>query len=537
MRVLIQQILTLSITITVVFGLRIHTSQATEPVADLANTIQSTVSAAADVESAAAGTQTAVSSGITSFLTGSLEMKELSLDFIAWELVNVALEQMLQSTTEWVNSGFDGNPAFVVDFGNYMERVGAKFAESYIWNLDPNGPLGGLCQPFSLSIRAALQIQYEDLRNNDGKGRKVRGCQIDDVVANVENMFADVERQVDRLQNPQNPWQNWFTMTQIPENNQHGAFLQAQTAFGISLKTAQGEEEVTLGWANGYFAPKDEEGNATTPGALIQDRINSTFSISENRLTIADELNEVLGALMQQLAMQVMSGQGGLRGMTDSGYGGGNYYQRVANDRNSASAINAQSATYEQSRVLESRYRDAQQQVITLIDGAAATCGGLTPSLRDKRENAITQVASSTALIAKLVEFAQDETTLKSLTTSTSTEAQTLFTKYNATSIPQALARLAERYMQYRAARLLHSEQEVAQLESTLLGDPGDTYPVWKAKKQFNLRSEILFFTSDDPETSRVIERCMGISAGPTGPIPPFDFNNFDPNMFNIFGP
>src|SRR3989344_8765690 len=39
----------------------------------------------------------------------------ISLDYLMIIVVKAALERILDSTVEWINSGFEGNPAFVTD--------------------------------------------------------------------------------------------------------------------------------------------------------------------------------------------------------------------------------------------------------------------------------------------------------------------------------------------------------------------------------------------------------------------------------------
>jgi hypothetical protein len=77
---------------------------------------------------------TAAESAIQSGILYSLQIKEYTLDAIAWALVNLLIKEMIKSTTKWVASGFQGSPAFVTDLKGFLLDIGDKVAgRFYLW--------------------------------------------------------------------------------------------------------------------------------------------------------------------------------------------------------------------------------------------------------------------------------------------------------------------------------------------------------------------------------------------------------------------
>ena len=129
-------------------------------------------------------------------------------------------------------------------------------------------------------------------------------------------------------------------------NNPYGALLVAEEQLSIRIKNSQGQEIRMLDWGKGFFSKKegcDASGNnckITGPGTAIENQLNEALGTGQQRLIVADEMNELLGALFAQLANQALSGVGGLLGLTPnvSGaegivpYATTTYFDQMAND-------------------------------------------------------------------------------------------------------------------------------------------------------------------------------------------------------------
>ena len=300
-------------------------TEAFDIVSDPWNTIQSTLSAIANTAS--------------SYSLGSLITKEYVLDTIAWGLINVTLETMLQSTTDWINSGFEGKPAFVQNMQSYLLDIADTYALGFIFGKN----LDFLCSPFKLDVQFALEVNYANTREYYAQ------CRITDAIKNLSG-FLDG----DFIGG--GGWDAWYDITLNPQMYPAGALFLAEGSMhmGLSNARAGGIFEVDIG--QGFLSKKTcetnvdgtEECSIVTPGQTIQGRLETALNIPTNRLTIADELNELIGALFAQVGKQVLSGAGGLLGLTNSyDSSGNNYFDRMQAEQVPVMDQNATSSIYQ----------------------------------------------------------------------------------------------------------------------------------------------------------------------------------------------
>ena len=86
-----------------------------------------------------------------------MPVKETLLDGVAWFAAKLIVQKLTAETVNWINSGFQGNPAFVTDPGQFFLDVGMmSYRESY----QTNGFTNSLCSPFKIQVRLALVKNY-----------------------------------------------------------------------------------------------------------------------------------------------------------------------------------------------------------------------------------------------------------------------------------------------------------------------------------------------------------------------------------------
>ncbi len=284
----------------------VQTTHAALSVIDSANlgtniktSVESTISAAA--ETVQTGLQTA------------LNIKELTLDGIAFGLMKTVLKGVTSSILNWINSGFQGSPAFVTDLDGFLLDVADQVAGDFIYGTE----LGFLCSPFELDVRIALSLQYQQSRDYQPQ------CTISEITDNIEGFLGG--------DFSQGGWPAWFELTQNPSSNPTGAVLAASTEMGIRLQNAEGKKLELLA-ANDFFlnlefcenadsaAGGKEDCKTTTPGKIISDQLTFELQTGSLALIEADEINEIIGALFAQLAQQALTGAYGLLGMGGSSY-------------------------------------------------------------------------------------------------------------------------------------------------------------------------------------------------------------------------
>jgi hypothetical protein len=426
-------------------------------------------------------------------LMTSLNVKEFTLDAIAWALGNILLKEMIRSTTKWVNSGFQGSPAFVTDLQGFLLNIGDKVAGNFIYGAG----LGALCSPFKLNIQFALDLSYQRTRGYEAQ------CRLSQVVGNMDRFLGG--------DFAQGGWDGWYEVA-LTDSNPYATKLAAESAMYASISNAQGQQVKLLDFGRGFMSMQDPGCDTnmgpcpvTTPGAVIESQLNSAISSPGRRLEVADELNELVGALFSQLASAALSGAGGLLGLTESSYGSGDYFTRMSEQRDTSGGLaNTSIKPLENDIVNENKFVSLKNTIVTLINDAETykartyppriivdaetratstlTCpgGALPQSLIQTRSAAQADITLATSVINDLNVLKSDYAQLQSASTPTST-ILSLKRKYRADSVPLAEANLIDAYGRYQASGNLHGVNVLVPLELRTIPD---------------LRTEISSFTA-----------------------------------------
>lgn len=293
------------------------------------------------VEQAATAISTYASAAydaITSWATDSLWTKEYVLDGIAWAVAKAIISSMVQTLVDWINSGFQGSPAFLQNLKNHLLQAADERIGQYISDL---GALGSfICSPFRLDVQIAVALQYDQLRFEKGDGQPAPTCTLTGVIDNIEGFitgdFTD------------GGWDDWFDITATPQTyTPYGSVLAAQAGARVRILNAQNEEVKILDFGSGFLSGElcnivqggsgasRQECAINKPGKIIEEALSFNLDSGRQSLITADEIDEVIAALLSQLANAAITGAAGLLGLsggtgqTYSGYAGGSYVNAV----------------------------------------------------------------------------------------------------------------------------------------------------------------------------------------------------------------
>lgn len=257
-------------------------------------------------------------------LQQSLVTKEFHYDRIAFLIAKTALQQVVQTTVDWINSGFQGSPAYVTDLEQHMLETADAVAGEFIYGTE----IGFLCSPFQLNVQIALEsyINQRDFRYAQ--------CTLSGIVGNVDSFLSG--------NFAAGGWPGLLSMALNPANTQHGATIMAKIELQNRILAAQGQQSIELDWGNGFLSwrncegipmhargPNDENCPIATPGATIQDALTINLSTGPEALIEADEINEVISALFGQLLTETFQGVGGLFGLSQTGASGSSYTSQL----------------------------------------------------------------------------------------------------------------------------------------------------------------------------------------------------------------
>lgn len=251
---------------------------------------------------------TAAESLVQTGILQSVSLKDFTLDGIAWSLAKKVLSQMVRSTIDWVNSGFNGKPAFITNYDDYFLEAADQVATDFIAgeNFDQ------LCQPLQVPLQIILDLSYRKARNWETETQ----CTISDAVGNMDNFVSG--------DFSQGGWSMWFKVVSEPQNNIYGAAALGQSRLTSRLAAEEANKRTEAITNDGMLSVKDcGSGKCIiiTPGKIISEQINHALKIPSLSLIEADEINELIGALMAQLGQQALMGAGGLLGLSYSSDG------------------------------------------------------------------------------------------------------------------------------------------------------------------------------------------------------------------------
>jgi hypothetical protein len=217
-----------------------------------------------------------------------------SWDGLANKALNMIVQRMVRSITEWVVNRDGRGPAFVHSPIEFYRDIADGLAGEFIEGSD----LGFLCSPFRNNISQSLSLHFGKTRTPSIKDYS---CRLTDIIDNVEafNKGKFIES---------GGWDTWFRVSQNPANNPRGAFLEAKFEIDSRIIEALGVKKEELSWAKGFLSTQDcninpntgkeECGPVKTPGTLIENQFNKSLGSGWARIELADEFDELLVALL-----------------------------------------------------------------------------------------------------------------------------------------------------------------------------------------------------------------------------------------------
>lgn len=291
-----------------------------------------------------ANTAASVATGATTATMTTLEkVKHYVLDPIAWVVAKRIVNGLTNQTVNWINSGFDGNPAYITNPSQFFLDLGDTAASAFLSGTKMNL----LCTPFKAEVRLALVRGHLSENNNFS-------CTLSAVKNNYDEFMQDFSK---------GGWAGWFEITQSDANNPYGAYLNAQSSL-ISTILAQNSKyakqiEQGRGFlsyeqcpktgvvtqenidannalvASGALKPENNaldgkkagdclvEKETVTPGSVIETQLQGALGTGIRQLELADSFNEIITAAVTQLYSKVVAGngKGGLRGLGSSSSG------------------------------------------------------------------------------------------------------------------------------------------------------------------------------------------------------------------------
>ncbi len=336
----------------------------------------------------------AISSGSVVENIEIFNIKEFLLDTVAKIAVNMLLSAITNSIVNWINSGFEGNPTFVQNPGDFLADAADQATGVFIQELG----MTELCSADWLP-KLKLSLQY-----NVPYTQRMQ-CTLTGVAENFED---NLKRFEDSFMN--GGWDSWLSMTAYPQNNIWGAYFESSDELARRKAAAMTSASMEASWGQGFNPLKkcvgasqetycdntcahlegtddfddcfngcqDIEGvdfsssdyceqsggqmQNTTPGKVIGDTISHTLGAGQETLIAADELSESIAAVLNALINQLITS--GLNSLTSSDGGSGDWYDAPP----SSDEITTATETIDYYLDFEYQYRDIKQASVNAYD-------------------------------------------------------------------------------------------------------------------------------------------------------------------------
>ncbi len=233
-----------------------------------------------------------------------------------------------------------------------------------------------------------------------------------------------------------------------------------------TIRNARGEEVKLLDFGKGLMSLKDANGKVITPGTAIESTLNESLNTPGKRLTVADEIDELLGVLLSQLVTTALSSaSGGLAGL---GSGGSNssYWSSVSAQSTQQGSTNG-GGLFDSSITRVNENINLQNTIISAVTAMSnwkSTCGtgGLTSSLSSYLTSAQNAVTSDTSVLNVINIYQSDYAAL-------GTGDTTLISKYGGTTIVEAQLTLMDQYNAYVNSGAIPSIETNITLQVTII--------------------------------------------------------------------
>ncbi len=273
---------------------------------------------------------TNINTGSTAASTWENTIKECVIDTIFWIIKEVVIKSITKSIISWIRGGFKGSPAFVTDPHAFFKGVMLNTVSAFLFN---EGLDKLLCSPFRIDIIFSFAFDVFGQKNNLG----MLSCSLDKVFS--KGVEVNVQGEVDFG----NKYKKFvggnfhFAEGGIPAlmamtndmNNPYGTYFSLQSEAAKRSGAAQSYEVNLTNWGKGWLSQRcDMDGDSKTnddeytctPGEYISEQVNKWSGGALEELTVADELGEIINALLAALVEKVLTtAQEGLLGLGSGG--------------------------------------------------------------------------------------------------------------------------------------------------------------------------------------------------------------------------
>lgn len=375
--------------------------------------------------------------GITAESTGFNAHVKPILDGIAWAVAKAAINAVTKSMVNWINSGYQGSPAFVTNLNENLLEVGDAVANNFFDALQKNTGVN-VRSPFQDQISQALRTNYYRTTGNNAYFNTgyTLNTKSNDAAAFLQGKFQE-----------NGGFDAWFDAVTNDQNNPYGAFRAAQDELRSRIQSKQSGRLSELNWGGGFLSWRGDcvkpnptalgkedacsEYEIRTPGSIVEHALGIQIDSPLHQLELADSVNEIVAAFASQMVNQVIGGVG-LSGLSSAPSGGGRSVLDQATDSSQYQSGATASAGFAQTIATNQQqtqtYKTNWEKIQTLAQQVGVKCTNLNDADSAVLQNALTRsstaVSKATTAITELAALSQ---LLSSIDASAATTAATRY--------------------------------------------------------------------------------------------------------------
>ncbi len=351
------------------------------------------------------------------------------LNGLAWAVEKTAIQSITKSLVNWINSGYQGSPAFVTNLDQNLQDLGDGVANNFFDALQSNTG-ANVRSPFQDQVTQRLRSTYY---GSTAKSAPNAGYNL--------NKYSNNPRAFLNGDFSQGGFDAWFAVVTNDQNNPIDAFHSQQNALANSVANVRTNQLHELDWGRGFIswrgdciAPKATSaqtnadilsGQASptalssanncssyeikTPGSVVENALGITVTSPLRQLELANSINEVVGAVASQLVNQVLGGTG-LSGLGSPSAGGGTSFLAQATDpaqySQGGSLANGFITNVASDQSHAQTYLASWQKLQTL----AQNCTSSDPAVSSALSRSSTNVVRATTLLTSLAKISAEAT-------------------------------------------------------------------------------------------------------------------------------
>lgn len=296
-----------------------------------------------------------------------LTYKECLLDGILNSMRETLISDIIKRVVTWANSGFEGNPAYVTNIPLHMlERITDPEAERVITGAETDALAG----PLRRDVRVALAKTYSTETRRPQETLRC-GLSDDKLESLSSGNFLDA-----------GGWEAFFTFTTDSSCNPLFAYYNAENRLKRSIEAEQERERTLLDWGSGFRTSEIDRTvdlgggqsstvrRVVTPGFMIAEHLRQTIGTGLRQSENADEIDEIVSALMSHIGVELLSDVEGFSGLSRSFGGQASYIDRLAADsaaRTRGNMTGAAASIVNNTIRVEQGYAEARQGSVAVL--------------------------------------------------------------------------------------------------------------------------------------------------------------------------